>query len=332
MVRNTKNNFSVILTAFLFLLTSSSPALSESYQCDVNGDSRLGLEEAIYSLQFVSGLRAGGSQELLDCGPPPDFAGIITNPGTLSPEAKRYLLCQLNETRSRVALGQSEAYGGGYHPVATNMQRVQWDDNLATVASTYAAQCNYQHNANRSDQYATLLGVPPGSVYVGENIYASSVDPSEFSYVWEGDDYGIAGANDSWSAESTNWTWVSTYSSACDGDVCGHFTQMAWAKTTKVGCGYYSCDELINVSWGHTFVVCNYYTAGNYISQPVYLDGESVDEVCTEELQPGDTCENGLITPADYTTGIDYQCDVNGDGKLGLEEAINALQVISGRD
>jgi hypothetical protein len=47
-------------------------------------------------------------------------------------------------------------------------------------------------------------------------------------------------------------------------------------------------------------------------------------------LQTGDTCENGLITPIDYTTGLDYECDVDGDGELGLDEVISALQILSG--
>jgi len=314
-----------------FLLFSGKIASSEPYECDVNGDARLGLEEAIYALRKVSGVLAGDSLTVLDCGEP---VGSITNPGTLSTEAKSYILCKLNEIRSQVALGVGEAYGGGTHPAATNMQRLQWDDNLATVASNYAANCNYSHNSNRTSDYSDLLSDPPSGLYVGENIYASSVNPSTFTYVWAGNDYGIAGAIDAWSSESTNWTYGTTYnSSTCPGgnNICGHFTQNVWAKTTKVGCGYYNCSNgLVNASGMKTFVVCNFETGGNYSSQSVYLSGNSVNDVCTEQVQTGDTCENGLITPIDYTTGLDYECDVDGDGELGLEEVINALRILSG--
>ena len=141
-MRNIKQYLFMILIGFPILSAVGSPALSEPYQCDVNGDMRLGLDEVIYGLQFIAGLRAGDSHSVLECGAPPAFSGVTSNPGILSPEAKSYLLCQLNATRSKVALGESEAYGGGFHPVATNMQRVMWDDNLATVASNHAAQCD----------------------------------------------------------------------------------------------------------------------------------------------------------------------------------------------
>jgi len=42
------------------------------------------------------------------------------------------------------------------------------------------------------------------------------------------------------------------------------------------------------------------------------------------------TYENGLITPADYDVGIPFECDVNGDERIGLEEVINALRILSG--
>jgi len=313
----------------LVLLFSGKTASSEPYKCDVNGDAKLGLEEAIHALRKVSGALAGDRLNVLDCGEP---VGSITNPGTMSTEAKNYILCKLNEIRSQVALGVGEAYGGGTHPTATNMQRLQWDDNLATVASNYASNCNYSHNANRTSDYSALLTDPPAGLYVGENIYASSVNPTMFTYVWSGSDYGIAGAIDAWSSESSNWIYGSTYSSSpCPGGICGHFTQNVWAKTTKVGCGYYNCSSgLINASTMKTYVVCNFESGGNYSNQSVYLSGNSVNDVCTEQLQTGDTCENGLITPIDYTTGLDYECDVDGDGELGLDEVISALQILSG--
>ncbi len=270
---------------------------------------------------------------VLYCGDPPDFSGIITNPSTLSNTAKRYLLCKANEIRSQTALGVSPAYGGGTQPVATNMQRLQWDDNLATVASNYAANCVWAHNGDRSSQYETLMDSPPPSVYVGENISASSVDPSAFSYIWIGNDYGIAGSADSWSNESAYWTYGTTNGteSCAPGEQCGHYTQQVWAATTKIGCGYYNCSSgLTNSPSMKTFVVCNYYTGGNWSGNYPYDTGSSTADVCTSGTQPGDTCENGLITPAEYTAGIPYPCDVNGDGQLGLEEIVHALQVSSG--
>ncbi len=47
---------------------------------------------------------------------------------------------------------------------------------------------------------------------------------------------------------------------SCDsGRVCGHYTQVVWRNTTKVGCAVYTCAGL---QYGAT-VVCNYGPGGN---------------------------------------------------------------------
>ncbi|KAH7691340.1 venom allergen-like protein vap-2, partial [Aphelenchoides avenae] len=47
----------------------------------------------------------------------------------------------------------------------------------------------------------------------------------------------------------------------------GHWSQMAWAKTVKLGCGVKSCPGV------GTIVVCNYSPAGNYLNQLIYKAG-----------------------------------------------------------
>ncbi len=323
-----KRTCSVLIAVGLVFAVLSSPVLAEPYQCDVDGDNRLGLQEAIHGLQLIAGLHAAGAQTVLDCGDPPNFSGVISNPGTLSNAAKRYLLCKANEIRSQTALGVATAPSGN-QPVATNMQRMQWDENLATVASNHADECVWAHSdsTSRGNEYSLLAGLSPG-IWIGENIYASTVDPSVFA-----GSYGIAGSTDSWSAETAYWTYgTSNGTASCSpGEQCGHYTQQVWAETTKVGCGYYNCASgLTGALSFKTFVVCNYYPGGNYIGDYPYSAGSSTGDVCTVGTQPGDTCENGLIIPADYTTGIPYDCDVNADGKQGLEEIVHALQVVSG--
>jgi hypothetical protein len=97
-----------------------------------------------------------------------------------------------------------------------------------------------------------------------------------------------------------------------------------------VGCGQAWCPNGYpgNSSLNMIFTVCNYYTAGNYRGQYPYDDGAAV---CTEDLQPGDACVNGLVTPADYVDGLGYECDVDGDGKLELGEVVDALKTVTGR-
>ncbi|KAI7727963.1 hypothetical protein M8C21_002808 [Ambrosia artemisiifolia] len=47
--------------------------------------------------------------------------------------------------------------------------------------------------------------------------------------------------------------------------MCGHYTQVVWNTTERVGCGKSKCDN----GWAN-FVVCNYDPPGNYIGSYPY--------------------------------------------------------------
>lgn len=122
-----------------------------------------------------------------------------------------------------------------------------WDPALAVIAQGWAEQCVDQqaptglidHNPDRSDTYPE---------YVGENIYGSG---------------GPATGVDAvalWAAEKADYDYDSN---TCSG-VCGHYTQIVWRATTKVGCGIHTCPGL---QYGNT-VVCNYAPGGNSGGRP----------------------------------------------------------------
>ncbi|MCA9679617.1 MAG: Fis family transcriptional regulator, partial [Myxococcales bacterium] len=124
-----------------------------------------------------------------------------------------------------------------------------WDPEVAAIAQGWADQCVdvtapiglVDHNAGRSDNY-------PG--YVGENIYGSSgavTGPDAVS---------------SWASEAADYDYASN---TCAG-VCGHYTQVVWATSTKLGCGVSTCPGLI---YGHT-IVCDYAPGGNISGQRPY--------------------------------------------------------------
>ncbi|KAI7741612.1 hypothetical protein M8C21_026859 [Ambrosia artemisiifolia] len=50
----------------------------------------------------------------------------------------------------------------------------------------------------------------------------------------------------------------------CVDKMCGHYTQMIWKKTQKVGCGRTKCDD------GSYIVVCNYDPPGNTFGEKPY--------------------------------------------------------------
>merc|ERR1711994_711881 len=58
----------------------------------------------------------------------------------------------------------------------------------------------------------------------------------------------------------TSWCYNSQ-----GGDV-GHFTQMAWAETSHIGCGMI---EFKDGKWNKAHMVCEYWKAGNMMGDPV---------------------------------------------------------------
>lgn len=116
------------------------------------------------------------------------------------------------------------------------VQALTWSDEVAETARRWAGElaangCGLQHNPNKP---------------YGENLYWTTVpvDGTEATASWvsEADDYD---------AESHS----------CEqGKICGHYTQVVWANSTKLGCGMATC--------GSTQVwVCNYDPPGNYVGQ-----------------------------------------------------------------
>ncbi len=123
-----------------------------------------------------------------------------------------------------------------------------WDPALATIASNWVVQCIdsdgnglVDHDANRSVGYPT---------YVGENIYASS---------------GTATGPDAvaaWVAEASSYDYATNTCAA--GQICGHYTQVVWKATTKLGCAIHDCTGLAYPST----IVCDYAPGGNDGGRP----------------------------------------------------------------
>ena len=123
-----------------------------------------------------------------------------------------------------------------------------WDPQLQAIAAAWVAQCIdadgnglVDHNAGRSDNYST---------YVGENIYASS---------------GTAtgqGAVSLWVSEAQYYDYASNTCAA--GHICGHYTQVVWSTTQKLGCALGNCPGLTYPST----IVCDYGPGGNNGGRP----------------------------------------------------------------
>ncbi|XP_034535082.1 peptidase inhibitor 16-like [Notolabrus celidotus] len=139
----------------------------------------------------------------------------------------------------------------------------KWDPSLKVIAEGYAAKCVWNHNPDLEE--------------TGENLYAGNkpLDHRE--------------ALEEWFLEHLNYDFNNN---SCDEDkMCGHYTQMVWADTHRVGCAMHVCNDMEGLNWGMAyFLVCNYYPAGNYEGERPYVEGDWCSR-CPENLQK---CENNL--------------------------------------
>ncbi|KAL7985244.1 hypothetical protein Chor_003814 [Crotalus horridus] len=109
---------------------------------------------------------------------------------------------------------------------------------------------------------------------------------------------------------------------ACkEGEMCGHYTQVVWATSERVGCGATFCEtlELINDTDMHLFV-CNYQPPGNIRGHKPYIMGASCS-MCPE----GYSCKDNLCdSTADLeeTTAAPTTPELKSTTSLDLQSII----------
>ena len=150
------------------------------------------------------------------------------------------------------AAGRGDPEEGGLAGVTAAHNRVReplglpplvWSEELARFAQTWADKlkrkgCRLQHRP----------GSGPDAQRYGENIFSmTGQTPSP------GDVVG------SWAAEVENYD---AKKDRCRG-VCGHYTQIVWRKSERVGCARATCGD--TEIW-----VCNYDPPGNFVGQRPY--------------------------------------------------------------
>ncbi|XP_078681759.1 glioma pathogenesis-related protein 1-like [Branchiostoma floridae x Branchiostoma belcheri] len=144
----------------------------------------------------------------------------------------------LSQAQINAILQAHNNYRSAVSPTAANMEYMEWDDSLATIAQSWADGCNFEHNTNQEPSYSAEL-------WVGENLYASTGS------------YNAGEETENWHSEVSDYTYSSN--SCASGRVCGHYTQVVWATSNKLGCGMKFCATLANSYLNNaSLVVCNY--------------------------------------------------------------------------
>jgi len=119
-----------------------------------------------------------------------------------------------------------------------NVLPLVWDEELSKIALKWAKQlkkegCEFKHS---------------GVNGLGENLFMGTT-----GY------YGPAEVVNSWGNEIKDYNYDKN---SCSG-VCGHYTQIVWKTTERVGCAKIECD-------GMDIWVCNYDPPGNWVGQKPY--------------------------------------------------------------
>jgi pathogenesis-related protein 1 len=144
--------------------------------------------------------------------------------------------------------GITDAHNRARAAENAGLPALTWDPALAKIAAAWGAKCQsndgsglIDHNPGRSNGYPT---------YVGENIYGTTGTPT------------AAEAVKLWVDEKSSYNYASNQ---CSG-VCGHYTQVVWKATTKVGCAISRCA---NIKYGNS-IICDYGPGGNFNGQRPY--------------------------------------------------------------
>ncbi|XP_056344541.1 cysteine-rich venom protein kaouthin-2-like isoform X2 [Oenanthe melanoleuca] len=164
--------------------------------------------------------------------------------------------------QQKLIVDRHNALRRGVKPTASNMMKMEWSPAAAKNAQNWANHCFLRH----SPPHLRRTNVP-----CGENLFMSSTPLS-----WPG-------VLQAWYNEEKNFEYGT--GAKTEGAMFGHYTQMVWHNSYKVGCGLAFCN---NTRYSY-FYVCHYCPAGNLISsmKTPYKEGEPCGD-CPN------ACEDGL--------------------------------------
>jgi len=155
--------------------------------------------------------------------------------------------------------------------LATDMQYIRWDNTLAESAQAHANRCTFSHSTDRHN--------------IGENIWAAHYpDYSKAAFLW----------------------WNESNDPNCDCGIsykhcCGHYTQMVWAASNRIGCGFAECAFTDTIAYRYV-LVCHYSPQGNIVKYkpsgnealPAFRYQTDTKKACSECPKESGQCENGL--------------------------------------
>ncbi|XP_004281957.1 glioma pathogenesis-related protein 1 [Orcinus orca] len=159
-------------------------------------------------------------------------------------------------------------------PKASDMLYMTWDPVLAQIAKAWARNCQFAHNI----QLKLPHKLHPNFTSLGENLWTGSL------YL-----FSVSSAVTDWYNEIQYYDFKTR---KCD-KVCGHYTQIVWADSYKVGCAVQFCSRVAgfeSLRNGAHFI-CNYGPAGNYPTWP-YKKGSTCSACPSNDNCLDNLCAN----------------------------------------
>ncbi|KAM0348993.1 hypothetical protein ACHAPU_003927 [Fusarium lateritium] len=151
---------------------------------------------------------------------------------------------------------------GSYNDVMLNYHNIhranhsapalEWDDELAGYALNTANGCVFEHDMHQGD----------GGY--GQNLasWGATSDIDDLKHK-----AAAGGITNQWyDNEMANWAYYGQENPPSDMniDLYGHFTQVVWKDSTKVGCATVKCAAGTVLSFPSWYTVCNYNPQGNF--------------------------------------------------------------------
>ncbi|XP_051885746.1 GLIPR1-like protein 1 isoform X4 [Pristis pectinata] len=173
----------------------------------------------------------------------------------------------------RDCVDEHNKYRSQVDPTASKMFKMTWDEALAKSAKAWGKKCRFKHNPNLKKNGA----VHPTFFPVGENLYASTGR------------FEAKQAIKAWNDEVKDYNFQTN--SCKKSAMCGHYTQIVWDTSYKLGCAVTECPNGLKgtgLKRSAKIFVCNYAPAGNIIGRGPYTSGATCS-ACT-------TCSDNLCT------------------------------------
>jgi len=176
----------------------------------------------------------------------------------LTDAQKAEILKSHNAFRSQIAMGSQTG-----QPGATDMLEMVWDDEVAARAQAWADNCVFDHDGDNDRTTSKFSYVGQNLDIIMESAKLKSIDLSSMVQDWYSEVQLYGGA-----APVSNYQFNQN---------TGHYTQLVWANSYALGCGFKAYLDGGMYSYQLT---CNYGPGGNTIGEKMYSKGTFSADKC----------------------------------------------------